>query len=120
VQKAESVLARHRESVRRAHEVGVKIAMGTDCGTPFNAAGRNALELELMTQNGLTAAETLMATTRVAADAIGVLDRAGTLEAGKRADVIIVDGDPLADVRILQDSARIAWVVKAGQIVKRP
>jgi imidazolonepropionase-like amidohydrolase len=119
VAKAESVLPRHRESVRRAHEVGVKIAMGTDCGTPFNAAGKNALELELMTQNGLSPAETLMATTRVAAEAIGVDDRAGTLEPGKRADVIVVDGDPLADVRVLQDPARIAWVVKAGQVVKR-
>ena len=60
------------ESVRQAHEVGVKIAMGTDCGTPFNVAGKNALELELLTQNGLSTAEALMATTRVAADAIGI------------------------------------------------
>ena len=119
VAKAESVLARHRASVRRAHEVGVKIAMGTDCGTPFNAAGKNALELELMTQNGLSPAEALMATTRMAAEAIGIRDRAGTLEPGKRADVIVVHGDPLSDIRVLQDSARIAWVVKAGEVVKR-
>ena len=119
VAKAESVLAQHRASVRRAHEVGVKIAMGTDCGTPFNAAGRNALELELMTQNGLSPAEALMATTRIAAEAIDIQDRAGTLEAGKRADVLVVDGDPIADLRVLQDPARIAWVVKAGQVVKR-
>ena len=119
VEKAESVLGQHRESVRRAREVGVKIAMGTDCGTPFNAAGRNALELELMMQSGFSAAETLMATTRVAAEAIGIHDRVGTLEPGRRGDVIVVDGDPLADIRILQDPARIAWVVKAGQVVKR-
>src|SRR6185436_5256710 len=63
VAKAESVWTHHQASVRRAREVGVKIAMGTDCGTPFNAAGRNAMELELLTQNGLTAAEALLATT---------------------------------------------------------
>jgi imidazolonepropionase-like amidohydrolase len=119
VAKAESVLERHGRSVRRAHEVGVKIAMGTDCGTPFNAAGKNALELELMTKQGLTAAEALLATTRVAAEAIGIADRAGTLEPGKRGDVIVVDGDPLADVRVVQDPVRIAWVVKTGQVVKR-
>jgi imidazolonepropionase-like amidohydrolase len=118
VAKAESVLARHRDSVRRSHEVGVKIAMGTDCGTPFNAAGKNALELELMTQNGLSAVEALIATTRVAAEAIGIEDRAGTLAPGKRGDVIVVTGDPLADIRVLQDPTRVAWVVKAGKVVK--
>jgi imidazolonepropionase-like amidohydrolase len=119
VAKAESVLARHRESVRRAHEVGVRIAMGTDCGTPFNAAGKNALELELMVQNGLTPAEALMATTRVAAEAIGIPDRAGTLAPGKRADLIVVDGNPLADVKVLQEPARIPWVVQSGRVVKK-
>ena len=63
VQKSNLVMERHKESVRHAHEVGVKIAMGTDCGTPFNVAGKNALELELLTQNGLSTAEALMATT---------------------------------------------------------
>jgi imidazolonepropionase-like amidohydrolase len=98
--------------------VGVKIAMGTDCGTPFNVAGKNALELELLTQNGLSTAEALMATTRVAADAIGIAEHAGTLEAGKWADVVLVQGDPLADIRVLQEAEHITCVIKAGQIVK--
>jgi imidazolonepropionase-like amidohydrolase len=85
----------------------VKIAMGTDCGTPFNTAGKNALELELLTQNGLSAAEALMATTRVAAEAIGIQGRAGTLEPGK-----------WADIRVFQQAERISCVIKAGQIVK--
>jgi imidazolonepropionase-like amidohydrolase len=50
VEKSHLVVERHRESVRQAYEAGVKIAMGTDCGTPFNVAGKNALELELLTQ----------------------------------------------------------------------
>jgi imidazolonepropionase-like amidohydrolase len=119
VQKSHLVMERHKESVRQAHEVGVKIAMGTDCGTPFNVAGKNALELELLTQNGVSTAEALMATTRVAAEAIGIQDRTGTLEPGKWADVILVHGDPLDDIRVLQQAERLTCVIKAGQIVKR-
>jgi imidazolonepropionase-like amidohydrolase len=120
VQKSHLVMEQHRASVRHAHESGVKIAMGTDCGTPLNVAGRNALELELMTQNGLSAAEALMAATRVAAEAIGIEDRAGTIEPGKWADIIFVRGDPLADIRVLQDADRITTVMRAGKIVKGP
>ena len=118
VQKSNLVMERHKESVRHAHEMGVKIAMGTDCGTPFNMAGKNALELELLTQNGLSAAEAIMATTRVAAEVIGIAEHTGTLEAGKWADIILVQGDPLADIRVLQQAERITCVIKAGQIVK--
>lgn len=118
VQKSHLVMERHKENVHHAYEVGVKIAMGTDCGTPFNIAGKNALELELLTQNGLSPAEALMATTRVAAEAIGIQDRVGTLEPGKWADVILVQGDPLSDIRVLQQGERISCVIKAGQILK--
>ncbi|HEY7495649.1 MAG TPA: amidohydrolase family protein [Candidatus Tectomicrobia bacterium] len=118
VQKSHLVMERHKESVRQAHELGIKIAMGTDCGTPFNMAGKNALELELLMQNGLSAAEALMATTRVAAEAIGMQACTGTLEPGKWADVIVVHGNPLDDIRVLQHAERIICVIKAGQPVK--
>jgi imidazolonepropionase-like amidohydrolase len=118
VEKSHLVMERHKASVRHAHEVGVKIAMGTDCGTPFNVAGKNALELELLTQNGLSSAEALIATTRVAAEAIGIRDQVGTLEPGKWADVILVQGDPLSDIRVLQPAERITCVIKAWKIVK--
>jgi imidazolonepropionase-like amidohydrolase len=118
VEKSHLVMERHKESVRQAHEAGVKIAMGTDCGTPLNVAGKNALELELLTQNGLSTAEALMATTRVAAQAIGIDDRAGTLEVGKWADVILVRGEPLADIGVLQQAEHISCVIKAGRVVK--
>jgi imidazolonepropionase-like amidohydrolase len=118
VQKSHLVMERHRESVRQACEAGVKIAMGTDCGTPFNIAGKNALELELLTQNGLSTAEALMATTRVAADAIGISAHTGRLEAGKWADIVLVQGDPLTDIRVLQQAERVTCVIKAGRIVK--
>jgi imidazolonepropionase-like amidohydrolase len=84
----------------------------------FNVAGKNALELELLTQNGVSTAEALMATTRVAAEAIGIQERTGTLEPGKWADVILVHGDPLDDIRELQQAERLTYVIKARQIVK--
>lgn len=118
VEKSHLVMERHKESVRQAHAAGVKIAMGTDCGTPFNVAGKNALELELLTQNGLSMAEALMATTRMAAEAIGIQERTGTLAPGQWADIILVQGDPLSDIRVLQEAERITCVIKAGQIAK--
>jgi imidazolonepropionase-like amidohydrolase len=63
-------------------------------------------------------AEALMATTRVAADAIGISEHAGTLGAGKWADVVLVQGDPLADIRVLQEAEHITCVIKAGKVVK--
>ena len=118
VAKARQVAERAAASVRHAHEVGVSIALGTDCGTPLNEAGKNAFELELLTRHGLSPAEALLAATRVAAEAIGLQSETGTLEPGKLADVIVVDGDPLADVRVLQDVARVTHVIRAGRVVK--
>jgi imidazolonepropionase-like amidohydrolase len=120
VRKGEQIGEWHRKSVRMAHEAGVKIAFGTDCGTPFNRPGENAVELGLMVECGLSPTEALECATRVAADAIGLSDTLGTLEAGKAADVVVVDGDPLADVKVLADRGRIAWVISAGKVVRQP
>ena len=120
VRKGQQIGEWHRRSVRMAHEAGVKIAFGTDCGTPFNRPGENAVELGLMVECGLSPSETLEAATRVAADAIGLSDALGTLEVGKVADIVIVDGDPLGDVGVLADQQRIDWVVSGGRIVREP
>ena len=56
--------------------------------------------------------------TRVAAEAIGIRDQVGTLEPGKWADVILVQGDPLSDIRVLQQAERITYVIKTGKVVK--
>ncbi|MGE3269042.1 MAG: amidohydrolase family protein [Chloroflexota bacterium] len=120
VAKGEQIGVWHRKSVRMAHDAGVKVAFGTDCGTPFNKPGENAIELRYMTECGFSASEALQAATRVAADACGLSDRLGTLEDGKLADIVIVAGDPLADIRVMADRARIAWVLKGGSVVKRP
>ncbi len=81
-------------AVRKAIQAGVKIAMGTDSGvTPH---GRNLRELELMAGLGMTPAAVLEATTRSAARLLGVDDRLGTIEPGKVADLVVVDGDAYA------------------------
>ncbi len=121
VAKAEQVAAWSRRGVRLAHEAGVRIAFGTDCGTPFNQPGDNAAELALLVDVGLSPAEALLAATRVAAEAIGLADQLGTLEPGKAADILIVDGNPLDDVTVLRAPDRMVWVLKrrAEQVHER-
>ena len=120
VRKGEQIGEWHRSSVRMAHEAGVKIAFGTDCGTPFNRPGENAVELGFMVECGLSPGEALASATRVAADATGLADRLGTLEEGKAADLLVVNGEPLSNVAVMADPSAIAYVVKGGTVVRRP
>jgi imidazolonepropionase-like amidohydrolase len=93
VAKAREVVEIHRQSFARAVAAGVKVAMGTDSGvTPH---GRNLRELELMVEGGMTPMQALEATTRSAAELMGLEDELGTLEPGKRADVVVIGGDPM-------------------------
>jgi len=117
VRKATAAREAHVESFRRAVQAGVKVAMGTDAATPFNYHGKNALELELMCKAGMTPEQALLSTTRLAAESLGTLDRVGTIEPGKLADVLLVNGDPLADVRVLQAPGNIHLVMKDGDVV---
>jgi len=92
--KATTLVDVHREAVRRAVAAGVRIAMGTDSGvTPH---GRNLRELALMADLGMAPAAVLEAATRSAAQLLGVDDELGTIEVGKLADLVVVDGDPYA------------------------
>ncbi len=109
--KAESVIPRARESHRRAIQVGVKIAFGTDAAVIPH--GTNAREFAAYVGYGMTPLQAIRTATVNAADLLGVSDR-GTLTAGKLADVIAVPGNPLADVRVLE---RVSWVMKGGQVV---
>ncbi|HEY8547870.1 MAG TPA: amidohydrolase family protein [Acidimicrobiales bacterium] len=104
--KAVMVIEAHNDSISRAIAAGVKVAMGTDSGvTPH---GQNLKELPLMVERGMTPAQSLVATTRSAAELLGVADELGTLEPGKRADVVVVDGDAL-DVEDLGTRVRAVW-----------
>ena len=104
--KANFVAEVHRQAFRRAVQAGVRIAMGTDSGvTPH---GQNLRELELMVAGGMSPTAALVATTRTAAELLGVADDRGTVEAGRRADLVVLDGDPL-DVAGLGDRVRAVY-----------
>jgi imidazolonepropionase-like amidohydrolase len=93
LRKAAEVVDIHRDAFRRAVAAGVRIAMGTDSGvTPH---GQNLRELTLMAEGGMSPADVLVATTRSAAELMGLDDELGTIAPGKGADLVIVDGDPL-------------------------
>jgi imidazolonepropionase-like amidohydrolase len=96
-------------AMRLAAAAGVKVAMGTDC--PVAPHGTNLNELIHMAANGFTPEQSLVAATSSAAELMGLQDELGTLEAGKRADVVIVDGDPFAFDTLKE---RIAQVWKDG------
>ena len=114
VEKTKRVEDEHIRSVFRAKKAGVKIAMGTDAGTPFNQHGENPSELVYMTDFGFSAEEALLSATSTAAELLGLEGRIGTIAVGKLADLLIVEGNPLEDIRVLTDPGRIVAVFKEG------
>jgi len=120
VKKAKETWKEVVKNIRWLYEQGVTIAMGTDfCGSPLLKHGRNAVELEnLVRFCGFSPIDAIVAATRNGAKACGLEDRTGTLEPGKLADLIIVDGDPVKDIRVLQDVDRVKLVMKEGVVEK--
>jgi imidazolonepropionase-like amidohydrolase len=116
VRKAREAQEAHLSSFFKAYKAGVKIAMGTDAATPFNHHGRNALELELMVNAGMEPMDALLSTTARAAELMGWEDRMGQVKPGMWADLILVDGNPFLDIKVLQDKNNIKLVVKGGRI----
>jgi imidazolonepropionase-like amidohydrolase len=105
---------RHLQSQKDAIEAGVKMAMGTDCGHVF-PPGANSWELELYVKKlDMSNTEALLLATRNAAKALGKLNKLGTLEVGKLADLIIVNGNPLENIALLQNINNITLVMKEG------
>jgi imidazolonepropionase-like amidohydrolase len=113
-QKMKDVSAVAKKNLRHAYESGVKIALGTDAAVYPH--GLNGHELEVYVRDlGMKPIEAIQSATVNAADLMGWSDRAGSLDAGKWADIIAVDGNPLADVKLLQD---VKFVMKAGVVYK--
>jgi imidazolonepropionase-like amidohydrolase len=115
VDKARQTIQQHRASVQAAIESGVIVAMGTDAGV--GAHGENGRELALMVEAGMTSMQAIEATTRVPAEVLRVQDRLGTLAAGKVADLIALEGDPLADIGLFNDRSRVRLVAKNGLVL---
>ena len=118
VRKSKEVIEDHRKAFRLAVESGVKIAMGTDTGV--GPHGTNAEEIALMVENGMTPMQAIVATTKTAAECARVDKLVGTIAVGKRADIIGVRGDPLANIGLFKDQASVAFVMKDGAMHKRP
>jgi imidazolonepropionase-like amidohydrolase len=111
----ESVRLRNEyRAFERAYAAGVRIAFGTDAGTFTH--GDNVKEFELMVRYGMPPGEAIRTATVATAELFGIANDAGTLEAGRIADLIAVPGDPLADISALR---RIDFVMRAGRIAKR-
>ena len=110
-ERAEALQEAHVVAIRRALELGVRVVAGTDAGGHGHPA--NAGELDCLVKAGMSPMQALQAATGWAAECLGWEDRLGTVESGKLADLIVLDADPLADIR---NSTKIRWVVKNGEV----
>ena len=107
------------KSLRMAHKAGVPIAMGSDAATPLNYHGENGREIACMEKAGLKPMEALVAATLTAAKALGWETRIGSVEEGKLADLLVMDSNPLEDLRRLADKKSIRAVFLEGKLVAR-
>src|SRR5271169_662499 len=113
IAKGREVMPAARKNVARAFAAGVKVGFGTDAAVYPH--GLNAHEFAVMVKLGLTPLQAIQAATINDADLLGWSDKVGTIEPGKWADIVAVDGDPLADVTTLE---RVKFVMKGGEVVK--
>jgi imidazolonepropionase-like amidohydrolase len=111
--KAKAVMPAARKNIAHAFASGVKVGFGTDAAVYPH--GLNAHEFAVMVKLGLTPLQSIQAATVNDADLLGWSDKIGTIEPGKWADIIAVDGDPLQDVTVLQN---VKFVMKSGAVVK--
>lgn len=112
--KAAAIGPKIQNTLAQAYKAGVKIAFGTDAGVGYH--GDNADEFIFMVEAGMLPAQALQAATLHAATVLGASD-IGLLEAGRRADIVAIDGDPLADIGAVK---RVAFVMKDGVVAKQP
>lgn len=107
------------KSLQMAYQAGTPIAMGSGAGTAFNVHGENAVEIHRMEQAGIKPMDVLIASTSGAAKALGCESRLGSVEVGKTADLLILDENPLDDLRRLADKKQIRAVFRDGKLVAR-
>src|SRR5207245_10962935 len=109
-----SLLKSIQQAIQEAMRLGVKMALGYDAGSP-ERQGKNADEFVALTKRGMPPLEAIRAATLNAAELMNWQDRVGSIEAGKYADFIAVEGDPLSDIAVLR---QVEFVMKGGTVVK--
>ena len=121
IEKAKIAQEAHLKSFQAAYKAGVLCGLGTDYLTdPMTPMGANAVELSLYVKKaGLSPMETIVCATANNAKILGIEDKTGTLVIGKEADVLVVDGDPLTDISILQDKTKLSHIFKQGVPIPR-
>ena len=116
--RAKRLWPKIEELVRRYHRAGVLLTAGSDFPVPWVIPGVSLhQELELLVQAGIPAIEVLRIATRNGAQALGLLDEIGTVDQGERADLVVLSGDPVGDIR---NTRKIEMVIHAGQILWQP
>jgi imidazolonepropionase-like amidohydrolase len=120
VARATNQYEKRMSSFRRAYQAGVRIAAGTDItpSMPTMRFGENAFELAMMVRQGMSPRDAIVAATSTAAEVLGIEQKVGTLAPGKTADILVVEGDPLADIGVLERCVR--YVIKNGRIEVEP
>ena len=121
INKARIVQETHFESFKKAYKAGVRCGLGSDyLSDPLSPMGDNGIELQLYVERvGLSPMETIVCATKNNAEALGVAHQIGTLEAGKWADLLVIQGNPSQDISILCDKKNIRRVYKGGIEISR-
>jgi imidazolonepropionase-like amidohydrolase len=112
-ERARALKEIHQETLHQALVAGIKVVGGTDAGGYVH--GDNARELELMVEKGMSTMQAIQAATGWAAECVGLEKEIGTIEKGKLADLLVIDGDPLANISVLRDLERLMLVMKGGE-----
>lgn len=117
VARVKNIYQSNINALKIAKACGVKIAAGTDTGAAI-PPGQNAYELSCFVRLGFTPMEAIISATRTASEALGIEKETGTLEKNKNADLIIVNGNPVADIDLLQNNENINVIIKSGDVIK--
>jgi len=115
--KAASLIPHHLQNIKKAYDRGVRLVFGTDTGTPLGLHGKQHAEFGLMVKAGVSPVDTLLSATRYAAEMIRWDDRLGTIEPGKLADIVAVNGDPFDNMDCMA-AENISFVMKDGVVYR--
>ena len=109
------------ETSREMHKRGIRVLIGGDYGFAWTPQGTNAKDIETFVDLlGFSPMEAILAATKFGGQIMGMGDELGQIKPGYLADMLLVDGDPIANVRVLQDKTRLLAIMKDGQFYKAP